>query len=233
MPYYSLKAWKYLATFFKYTIIYFFTISIFQELAGETGTVEVFGIEMSKYYTGTSIRLSPYIFLSFTFIPILKHILNLKGNFYFQEMIFNLLLLIDTIAHVNSSFNILGIGFGYDHSYYLPVWGKVGVDKVLHFLTGLVLGLIGTDFLYRYFSLQEKARFKHPLAWNFVVGIGFFSFFFVLWEILELFIDKFIGTRLITSRYDTSEDLLANTLGYLLGFGLIYLIKSLNVNDEL
>lgn len=229
MPYHSLKIWKYLALLFKYTIVYFFTISVFQELISDTGTVEVFGYEMSRYYTGTSIRLSPYLFLSFAFIPLFKKNLSLKGNFYLQDMVFNLVLLIDAIAHVNSSFSLFSFNFGYAHSYYFSVWGLVGVDKVLHFLGGLALGFVGTDFLYRYFSIQEKERFKHPWKWNFFVGIGVFSFFFTLWEIFELFVDKFIGTRLITSRYDTNEDLLANTLGYLISFVLVWVVVKIHL----
>ena len=213
----SYKIWNNINWIFKLSIIYFFIISIIQEFSKNQGAVKVFGVEMSQFYTGTSIRLSPYIFLAFIFVPIIKKFLNLKGFYYFNEMLFNGLLLVDTFTHVNSN-------MGYNKNLNLLFFGEAGMDKLTHFLKGLVIGTISTHFLYKYFSINEKERFQNDWRWVFFVGIGFFSFFYTVWEIFELYTDLYLGTNLIATQYDTNKDLLANTLGYLLGFGLVYIV---------
>jgi hypothetical protein len=115
---------------------------------------------------------------------------------------------------------------GYRLTFNIPFWGVVGFDKIGHFLGGLVLGYIVSGILYAYFSTHQ-AQIQAVVNWTFWLGFGLFSIVFTLWEIIELLVEKYGVTTfwLISSRWDTNEDLLFNTVGYLAGFGVFYLSK--------
>jgi hypothetical protein len=212
-PLQSWKIWYWLNIPLVLSVLYFFGISILQEM-DKSGTVKIAGIEFSQFYTGTSIRLSPYIYVIFLLIPILKKIVQIEKQIkvYFDQFLLSLLLFTDSYTHVNSK-------EGYHKSFNLPIWGEFGVDKLMHFLTGVTFGIILTHLLILKFAGKKKPIFnkKNLLEiWNF--GFNSFTTFFVVWEIIELLVQKFLGVKLIPTKFDTSEDLMFNSLGYILGY---------------
>jgi uncharacterized membrane protein YjdF len=96
-------------------------------------------------------------------------------------------------------------------------------DGLLHFQSGLLLGLIG--FLLVYILNEEKTS-KLTMSPSFV---AFFSFCFSLalaglWEILEFGADSWLGTTMQESGLpDTMGDLIVNALGALIVSVLGYL----------
>jgi len=80
--------------------------------------------------------------------------------------------------------------------------------------------------LYAYF-LSRQEQIQAAVNWTFWLGFGLFSIVFTIWEIIELLVEKYGVTTfwLISNRWDTNEDLLFNTVGYLAGFGVFYLSK--------
>lgn len=98
-------------------------------------------------------------------------------------------------------------------------------DSFLHFLSSLVLGIVGFLIIYVFYSIN---RLKLPLlivvifSFSFAVTIG------VIWEIIEYFIDMTLGTNMqVSSLDDTMIDLMINSLGGLITafIGYLYVIK--------
>jgi len=96
--------------------------------------------------------------------------------------------------------------------------GLVTFDKLTCMNTGLILAMVISHLLWVYFSQFNSHRFHAPWRWNFLFGFGIFSAFFTLWEVGEVLVQNITGTHLVSSYFDTSEDLLANTAGYFVGF---------------
>lgn len=98
-------------------------------------------------------------------------------------------------------------------------------DSFLHFLSALVLGIVGFLIIYVFYSVN---KLKLPLliivmfSFSFTVTIG------VMWEIVEYFIDMTLGTNMqVGSLDDTMIDLMVNSLGGLIAsfIGYLYVIK--------
>lgn len=98
-------------------------------------------------------------------------------------------------------------------------------DSFLHFLSALVLGIVGFLIIYVFYSVN---KLKLPLlivvifSFSFTVTIG------VMWEIIEYFIDMTLGTNMqVNSLDDTMIDLMVNSLGGLMSafIGYLYVIK--------
>lgn len=98
-------------------------------------------------------------------------------------------------------------------------------DAFLHFLSALVLGIVGFLIIYVFYSVN---KLKLPLlivvifSFSFTVTIG------VMWEIVEYFIDMTLETNMqVSSLDDTMIDLMVNSLGGLIAsvIGYLYVIK--------
>lgn len=98
-------------------------------------------------------------------------------------------------------------------------------DAFLHFLSALVLGIVGFLMMYVFYSVN---KLKLPLllvvtfSFCFAVTIG------VMWKIIEYFIDLTLGTNMqVSSLDDTMIDLMVNSLGALISsvIGYLYVIK--------
>ena len=98
-------------------------------------------------------------------------------------------------------------------------------DAFLHFLSSLVLGIVGFLIIYVFYSVN---KLKLPLmiivifSFSFAVTIG------VMWEITEYFIDMTLGTNMqVESLDDTMIDLIVNSIGGLISafIGYLYVIK--------
>ena len=209
--------WKYLTWLSQIIFLSLLTIALIQEVT--EGSVYLFGYQLGQYYRGTFVRLLPYLFFIFGLIPFICWVFRLTEKFYFNRFLLAILLNIDAFTHVHAQ-------VGYRLTFNLPFWGVVGFDKIGHFLGGLVLGYIVSVILYAYFSTHQ-AQIQAVVNWTFWLGFGLFSIVFTLWEIIELLVEKYGVTTfwLISSRWDTNEDLLFNTVGYLVGFGVFYVSK--------
>jgi hypothetical protein len=97
-------------------------------------------------------------------------------------------------------------------------------DAFLHFLSALVLGMVGFLIIYVFYSVN---KLKLPL---FIVVLFSFSFaasIGVVWEIIEYFIDMTLGTNMqVSSLDDTMIDLIVNSLGALIAAVIGYLYVS-------
>jgi|GEM_PF-1933572 len=213
----NLSVWKYLTWLSQAIFLILLTIALIQEIT--EGSVYVFGYQLGQYYRGTFVRLLPYLFFIFGLIPFICWVFRLTEKFYFNRLLLAILLNIDAFTHVHAQ-------VGYRMTFEVPFWGQVGFDKIGHFLGGLVLGYIVSVMLYAYFSTHQT-QIRAVVNWIFWFGFGLFSIVFTIWEIIELLVEKYGITTfwLISSRWDTNEDLLFNTVGYLLGFGVFYLSK--------
>lgn len=93
-----------------------------------------------------------------------------------------------------------------------------GYDKLMHFLSPLLIALVGSEFIKIWF--KKKSGYATATSALLVIFGG------VVWEILEAVSDKFFGTTFLgggDSIYalDTKQDLLMNVLGVLLGVVLL------------
>ncbi len=206
------KIFKVLAVIFQILLVASFAISVGQNYFGNHGTVSILGLKFHQFYDHGEVRLIPLLYVSFFFIPQLKKVLGLKSNYYASELLLAFLVFVDGFTHVT------GI---YSWSYHLPVFGEVWFDKYMHFTEGLLLFLTAFPLMDDYL---EDVKHLGP-AWSYWITVGFMSIFFVLWEIVELIIDRTKGTHLITSYYDTNEDLMASYLGLALGIIVVKLLR--------
>ncbi len=214
------RVWQYLTWLSQAIFLVLLAIALIQEVT--QGSIYVFGYPLGQYYRGTFVRLFPYLFFIFGLIPFICWVFRLTEKFYFNRLSLAVLLNIDAFTHVHAQ-------VGYRLTFNIPFWGEAGFDKIGHFLGGLVLGYILSVMLYTYF-LTNQQQMRAAVSWTFWLGFGFFSIVFSCWEVIELLVEKYGITQfwLISSRWDTNEDLLFNTVGYLLGFGLFYLSKLVN-----
>lgn len=122
-----------------------------------------------------------------------------------------------TIVFIFSSIMLGQFGGMYDKFHWY--------DAALHFLSALVLGIIGFLIIYVFYSVN---KLKLPLlivvlfSFSFAVTIG------VIWEIIEYFIDMTLGTNMqVDSLDDTMVDLMVNSLGGLISafIGYLYVVK--------
>lgn len=97
-------------------------------------------------------------------------------------------------------------------------------DSFLHFIAALVLGIVGFLIIYVFYSVN---KLKLPLlivvifSFSFAVAIG------VLWEIIEYYIDIFLGTNMqVNSLDDTMVDLIIDCIGALIAATTAYLYIS-------
>ena len=121
------------------------------------------------------------------------------------------------IAFIFSSIMLGQFGGMYDRFHWY--------DAFLHFLSALVLGIVGFLIIYVFYSVN---KLKLPLlivvtfSFCFAVTIG------VIWEIIEYFIDMILRTNMqVSSLDDTMIDLMVNSLGALISsvIGYLYVIK--------
>lgn len=198
-------------------ILMSFAVSIYQNYFLPDSVIRIGQYSIHQFYKHAEIRLLPLIWASFFLIPGIKRVLNIKGDFYFSNLLINILLIVDAITHIT--------GF-YSYSVILPFYGRIWFDKIMHFAEGIVLIIAFYPIVRK--VVVRSTSFKNVNAWTYWLILGFISIFFVVWEIVEVLIDKFQGTYLITGKFDTNEDLMFAYLGF--GFGycilrLYFLIK--------
>jgi hypothetical protein len=98
-------------------------------------------------------------------------------------------------------------------------------DAFLHFLSALVLGIVGFLIIYVFYSVN---KLKLPLLIVVIFSFAFTVTIGVMWEITEYFIDMTLGTNMqVSSLDDTMIDLMVNALGgFIASFiGYLYVIK--------
>ncbi len=211
------KVFKYLNYLFKFFLCISFIVSLLQNYYSSNGTIEFLGFTLSQFYPNTDRRIFPLLLITFFTFPLIKKILNIKGGYYFSEMLLSLLCATDAFTHIN---NI------YSSSFVIPLYGRIWFDKIAHFLEGLILLPVYfplvLNLLNKYFS------FRISKILSYFSAIGLSSIFFILWEILELFIDSKFGTHLITDPTDTNEDLFFAYSGFVVAIffmELFYFLK--------
>lgn len=83
-------------------------------------------------------------------------------------------------------------------------------DKVLHFNSGILLGLLGFFIIYTLYYLRK-------IEFNYIImGIFIFSFSVMLgtiWEMFEFFMDHQFGLMMQGSLWDTMWDLIIDSIG--------------------
>ena len=98
-------------------------------------------------------------------------------------------------------------------------------DAFLHFLSSLVLGIVGFLIMYVFYSVN---KLKLPLLLVVIFSFCFAVTIGVIWEIIEYFIDLTLGTNMqVSSLDDTMIDLMVNSLGALISsvIGYLYVVK--------
>lgn len=98
-------------------------------------------------------------------------------------------------------------------------------DAFLHFLSALVLGIVGFLSMYLFYNVN---KLKLPLLLVVIFSFCFAVTIGVIWEIIEYFIDMTLGTNMqVSSLDDTMVDLMVNALGALISsvIGYLYVIK--------
>lgn len=209
----------------KILLLVTFGISIAQNYFSDTGSVKILGIELSQFYVHAEVRILPLVIISFFLINWLRRLMNLDRTYFFSDLLLCSLCLLDAATHVN--------GF-YSQSFTIPGYGIAGFDKFMHFLEGVMLLPVFLplirDYLHKILTV-EKDRLKQP---TYIVTIALLSIYFIVWEIIELFVDRYSGTTLLASYQDTNEDLFFAYLGFILSvlvietwFWLLRLIQTI------
>lgn len=146
------------------------------------------------------------------FVSVSPHYFKAVHNVYIP-----LLFIYGAIVFIFSSILLGQFGGMYDRFHWY--------DAFLHFLSALVLGIVGFLIIYVFYSVN---RLKLPLliivmfSFSFTVTIG------VMWGIIEYFIDMTLGTNMqVNSLDDTMIDLIVNSLGGLIAslIGYLYVKK--------
>lgn len=179
-------------------------ISLFQNYIFTNGTIHFLGVEFTQFYDHVEVRIIPLLWVSIFLVPVIQRIFKIKGNFYASQFIISLLVAVDGFTHINGIYSYNFAIFGYQ------IW----FDKIMHFSEGVVLLLAFYPIMYRYLSAMSIGLKRSVLAYW--LTTGFISIFFIIWEILELLIDNLFETTLITSRFDTNEDLTAAYIGIII-----------------
>lgn len=203
---------KYLNWLFKVILIFCFVVAVLQNYFSENGTVSFFGYKLTQFYPHIEVRILPLLFVSYLLIPIIRKNLNLSQKFYLSETLITAQLAFDAFTHTNGFYSkSIGIMF-FDEM----MW----FDKGMHFLEGFILIVAIYPLVIRFASSIKQ--FNNPKVWAYLIITGFSSIFYILWEIVEVIIDKSIGKELlVTGRYDTNEDLMMAYIGTF--FGIIVL----------
>jgi hypothetical protein len=190
-------------------LIFCFIIAVIQTYIIKTGSITVFGRTFSQFYPHIELRILPLIWVSFFLISSSQKVLQVEGNFYLSKFIISILLVIDSVTQITTF---------YSSNYYIPFYGRVWFDKIMHFNEGWALLAVVTPLIYRYLLRAKDTIFRDTLSWSLWLTTGFVSVFFIAWEVVELFIDRaFSKHLLVTSWYDTNEDLFFAYAGILLG----------------
>jgi hypothetical protein len=217
---------KYITWACRIFLIFSFVLALMQNYGSKDGGVTFFGYTFVQFYSHTERRILPLILVSFFLLPALKRMLKIKDEFYISELLLTLLCTIDAFTHVNGH---------YSSSMVLPYYGQIWFDKQTHFLEGVLLLPILYPILNTYF--KKYFNTENASVWAYINTLGLSSIFFVLWEIWELIIDRNFGTRLITSTYDTNEDLMFAYTGFFLSTVLIqmrqHLVEYISSNSNL
>ncbi len=214
------KIWMYLDWVVRFLMLYLVFLALYQELVG--GVIYFLNTEVIQYYKGTFFRIIPYPFFAFLLIPLVRKLFNLETKFYFNNFIFSSVLIVDIFTHIYAD-------FGYNLYFDLPFWSLVGFDKIGHFLGGLVLSYVFCGMFLEYFN-KINPFVRQPKQWAFWFTFGLFSIVFTMWEIIELLAERLSLTEfwLISSRHDTNEDLMFNTIGFLLGSSVFFIANYLS-----
>lgn len=126
---------------------------------------------------------------------------------YFIEKVFRLQLPVE-FEFINSFFIFTTLFLGSIGKYYVSIWWW---DFVLHFLSGVVLGLV--SFVLIYVLYCERRIIFQPVVIPLVVFL-FAVTMGTMWEIYEFSIDQIFGiTMQDRSLHDTMTDLIADSLG--------------------
>jgi hypothetical protein len=210
------RGFLYLTYFVRFILLGCLIIAIFQNYILTEGTVYIFNIRLTQFYNHTDVRILPFSWVALYCIPTIQGIFKVKGKFYLSEFLMVSLITIDAFTHINGFYSMSFTLFSE------TIW----FDKIMHFSEGVVLMLSIWPIILRFMNDNVK-EIANPSAWAYWLTAAFVSIFFVVWEIVELIVDKLYGTTLITSRLDTNEDLSAAYLGFVIGVILIKLYKYL------
>jgi hypothetical protein len=187
-----------------------------------TGVVYIFGFEFKEFYKNVIFRLIPLFWSSIYLVSTTKKLLDIKENLYLATFLVALLTFVDAFTHIS---NI------YSFNFYLPVYGaQIWFDKVMHFAEGILLTWTLAPIIKRFLVDNVKA-FKKSAAWSYFITLAFTSIFFILWEIVELLIDRFIihHNLLISGWTDTNEDLMFAYLGVIPGVVVLELYRRYSI----
>jgi len=101
-------------------------------------------------------------------------------------------------------------------------------DTVLHFLSGIGLGVIGFTLIHALTIDDQNIKSRKFL--NFIFSLSFAVFLGVFWEFIEFSMDALFGLTMQDSNTDTMKDLFVDTLGALIGAysGIFFLENKLN-----
>lgn len=116
------------------------------------------------------------------------------------------------------SFIMLAMYFGNVLNFYTYI---PHYDKVLHFLSGMIIGVLGL-IIYSYFTKENLKNMNIKFAM-------FFIFIFItslagIWEIWEFSTDKIFGLQSqLNSLNDTMTDIIAGTIGGIITLVYVYI----------
>ncbi len=210
------KGFLYITYFLRVFLIACVIIAILQNYFLSDGTFVIFGLKLTQFYDHVDFRILPFLWVAFYFFSTVKAIFKIKGEFYFSELLISFIIALDAFTHINGYYSL---------SFYF-ISGYIWFDKIMHFLEGLILMIAVWPVIFQF--AKEKMPSIKPSLWAYWMTAGYVSIFFICWEIFELCIDKSFGTNLITSRFDTNEDLAAGYIGMALGVLMIGLFRLIN-----
>jgi hypothetical protein len=101
-------------------------------------------------------------------------------------------------------------------------------NRTEHFVSYILIAFVVWTFFTKY--LPQNVWQEHPY-YTAILALSVTSLIGVVNELFELFFDHFFNTQLVGARYDTSLDLLMNTLGSGL-FLSVYLILNHAVSPQ-
>ncbi len=99
------------------------------------------------------------------------------------------------------------------------------LNRTEHFASFVLLGYIVWVFFLKY--LPQNVWHKHPY-YTAILTLAITALLGVSNEIIELFFDRLLGTSIVGDQYDTSLDLLMNTLGSGMFLAVSLIVGTLN-----
>jgi hypothetical protein len=189
-------------------------VAVAQNYIFKDGTFSFFGIHLTQFYSHVELRILPLLWVSFYLMPTIKNIFKVKEELYLSEFLVTLLVAVDAFTHIN------GV---YSYSVTLFSSYTLWFDKIMHFSEGVVLLLALYPVMMRFLSKQFRG--ESMSQFGYWLTSAFISIFFILWEIIELVVDRSQGTSLVTSTYDTNEDLAVAYIGLFLGVLIMEVYK--------